>query len=70
MSGLASKTKSTLIVLVVISIFFVVISLVMINDIFMNFARSILGQVSIVASLFILAWGIHRVNALKNSIKY
>lgn len=70
MSGLASKTKSTLIMLIVISIFFVVISLVMINDIFMNFAKSILGQVSIVASLFILAWGINRVNALKNSIKY
>lgn len=70
MSGLASKTKTTLIMLVVISIFFVLLSLIMINDIFMNFAESLLGQVSIIGSLFVLAWGIHRVNSLKNSVKY
>lgn len=70
MRGLVSKTKSTLILLVIISIFFVVMSVLMINDIFMEFARSLLGQVCIIASLFILAWGIHQVNALKNSVKY
>lgn len=70
MKGLVSKTRSTLILLVVISIFFVILSVLMINDIFMEFARSLMGQVSIILSLFILAWGIHQVNALKNSIKY
>lgn len=70
MSGLTSKTKSTLIMLVVISVFFIVLSFVMINDIFMNFAKSLVGQVSIIGSLFVFAWGIHKVNSLKNSVKY
>lgn len=70
MSGLASKTKSTLILLAVISIFFVIISLIMIADIFVPFAKSITGQIAIILSLFIFAWGVHTVNALKNSIKY
>lgn len=70
MSGLASKTKTTLILLAVISIFFVVISLMMISDIFIPFAKSLTGQISIIASLFIFAWGVHMVNSLKNSIKY
>ena len=70
MNGLASKTKTTLIVLVVISIFFALLSLFMISDIFIPFAKSIMGQVSIIASFFILFWGIHSVNSLKNSIKY
>lgn len=70
MSGLASKTKTTLIVLIVISLFFVILSIAMISDIFIPFAKSLTGQVSIIISLFVLAWGIYQVNALKNSVKY
>lgn len=70
MAGLASKTKTTLIMLIAISIFFVLLSFFMINDIFKNFVQNGVGQCAIVTSLFILSWGVYKVNALKNSIKY
>lgn len=70
MDGLTSKTKSSLILLAVISLFFIILSLALISEIFMPFAKSILGQIAIVASFFIFAWGAYTVNSLKNSIKY
>lgn len=70
MAGLASKTKTTLMMLIAISLFFVFISFFMINEIFMHFVKSAIGQFAIIASLFILAWGIYKVNSLKNSVKY
>ena len=70
MHGLISKTKVNIIVLVCIALLFIILSLVTIADIFVPFAKSLLGQISIIASLFILFYGIHKVNSLKNSIKY
>lgn len=70
MNGLTAKTKSSLLLLAIISIFFVVLSIAMISEIFMPFAKSILGQISIVGSFFVFAWGANKVNSLKNSIKY
>lgn len=70
MDGLTAKTKSSLILLAIISIFFVILSLAMISEIFIPFAKSLLGQVCIISSFFIFAWGAYKVNSLKNSIKY
>lgn len=70
MNGVIANTKSTIIVLIAISILFVVLSLAMIAEIFIPFAKSFLGQASIISSFFILFWGINAVNKAKNSVKY
>ena len=70
MGGLTSKIKTSLIVLVLVCILFVILSLFLIAEIFIPFAKSLLGQIAIVASFFIFTWGVYKVNSLKNSIKY
>lgn len=70
MAGFVSKAKTTIIVLICISIFFVGLSLVMINDIFMEFARSGIGQAAIVVSIGIIGWGVLQINKIKNGVKY
>lgn len=70
MESIVSGAKANLVVVVVLSVFFVIMSLITISDIFIPFAQSLLGQIAIVASLFILFFGIYQINKLKNSIKY
>ena len=70
MKGLEAKAKSSLIVLAAISIMFIVLSITMISDIFIPFTQGIIGQISIIGSFFVFAWGVASVNKIKNSVKY
>lgn len=70
MSGIIQGAKTNLIVVVVLSIFFVIMSLLTIADIFIPFAQSLFGQIAIIGSFFVLFFGIYQINAIKNSVKY
>lgn len=70
MEGIVSGAKTNLIVVIVLSLFFVIMSLITISDIFVPFARSFKGQLSIIISFIILFYGVYQINKLKNSVKY